>query len=102
MAQAVTPDRSTTVDDRRFARGEKHYAPEPPSHHLPPMEYADMPEPLPLRKILGPSVILAGIGVGSGEYILWPYITTNVGLGFLWAAVVGVTVAAGRFFTQQI
>ena len=91
MAKAVTPDRSTTVDDRRFARGEKHYAPEPPSHHLPPMEYADMPEPLPLRKILGPSVILAGIGVGSGEYILWPYITTNVGLGFLWAAVVGVT-----------
>ena len=50
-----------------------------------------MPEPLPLRRILGPSVILAGIGVGSGEYILWPYITTNVGLGFLWAAVVGVT-----------
>ena len=30
--------------------------------------------------------------MGSGEYILWPYITTNVGLGFLWAAVVGVTV----------
>ena len=56
------------------------------------MGYADMPEPLPLRKILGPSVILAGLGVGSGEYILWPYITTNVGLGFLWAAVVGVTI----------
>jgi hypothetical protein len=87
MAKAVTPDRPTAVD-----REEKHYAPEPPSHHLPPMEYADMPEPLPLRKILGPSVILAGIGVGSGEYILWPYITTNVGLGFLWAAVVGVTI----------
>ena len=31
-----------------------------------------MPEPLPLRKVLGPSVILAGVGVGSGEYILWP------------------------------
>ena len=30
--------------------------------------------------------------MGSGEYILWPYITTNVGLGFLWAAVVGVTI----------
>jgi hypothetical protein len=56
------------------------------------MAYADMPEPLPLRKILGPSVILAGLGVGSGEYILWPYISSNVGLGFLWAAVLGVTI----------
>ncbi len=86
MADVLTPNRSTAAD------GEGHYAPEPPSHNLPPMEYGDMPEPLPLRKILGPSVILAGVGVGSGEYILWPYITTNVGLGFLWAAVVGVTV----------
>src|SRR5215210_6210020 len=52
----------------------------------------DMPEPLPLRKILGPSVILAGLGVGSGEYIIWPYITSTVGIAFLWAAVLGVTV----------
>src|SRR5690242_16239689 len=55
------------------------------------MEYRDMPEPLPLRKILGPSVILAGVGVGSGEYILWPYISSNAGIGFLYLAVVGVT-----------
>jgi hypothetical protein len=56
------------------------------------MEYRDMPEPLPLRKVLGPSVILAGVGVGSGEYILWPYISANAGIGFLYLAVVGVTV----------
>ena len=46
-----------------------------------------MPEPLPLRKVLGPSVILAGVGVGSGEYILWPYISANAGIGFLYLAV---------------
>ena len=86
MAKAVAPGSSTAAD------GAGQYAPEPPSHHLPPMEYGDMPEPLPFRKILGPSVILAGLGVGSGEYIIWPYITSNVGLGFLWAAVLGVTV----------
>jgi hypothetical protein len=56
------------------------------------MEYRDMPEPLPLRKVLGPSVILAGVGVGSGEYILWPYISANAGIGFLYLAVVGVTI----------
>jgi hypothetical protein len=60
--------------------------------NLPPMPYRDMPEPLPLGKVLGPSVILAGLGVGSGEYIIWPFMTSTVGLGFLWAAVLSVTV----------
>ena len=32
-----------------------------------------------MTKILGPSVILAGLGVGSGEYIIWPFITSAVG-----------------------
>jgi hypothetical protein len=56
------------------------------------MPYRDMPEPLSLRKVLGPSVILAGLGVGSGEYIIWPFMTATVGTGFLWAAILGVTV----------
>jgi hypothetical protein len=63
-----------------------------PNGNLPPMPYKDMPEPLPLRKVLGPSVILAGLGVGSGEYILWPFMTSTVGPGFLWAAILSVTV----------
>jgi hypothetical protein len=61
-----------------------------PSKYLPPVTYRDMPEPLPLRKVLGPGVIAAGIGLASGEFILWPYITSQVGLVFLWAAVIGV------------
>jgi hypothetical protein len=63
-----------------------------PNGNLPPMPFRDMPEPLPLSKVLGPSVILAGLGVGSGEYIIWPFMTSTVGLGFLWAAVLSVTV----------
>ncbi len=35
-------------------------------------------------------MIAAGIGLASGEFILWPYITSQVGLVFLWAAVIGV------------
>jgi hypothetical protein len=61
-----------------------------PTKHLPPVTYKDMPPALPLRKVLGPGVIAAGIGLASGEFILWPYITSQAGLGFLWAAVVGV------------
>lgn len=47
---------------------------------------------MPLGKLLGPSVILAGLGVGSGEYIIWPFISASIGLWFLWAAVLSVTV----------
>jgi hypothetical protein len=63
-----------------------------PNGNLPPMAYRDMPEPLRLSRVLGPSVILAGLGVGSGEYIIWPFITATVGTGFLWAAALSVTV----------
>jgi hypothetical protein len=61
-----------------------------PSKYLPPVTYRDMPESLPLRKVLGPGVIAAGIGLASGEFILWPYLTSQVGMVFLWAAIVGV------------
>src|SRR3954452_2945082 len=86
MAGAVRTRSGSTPEPR------VDYAPEGRSDHLPPMRYRDMPEPLPLRKVLGPSVILAGVGVGSGEYILWPYISANAGIGFLYLAVVGVTI----------
>ena len=33
----------------------------------------------------------AGVGLGSGEFILWPYIASQVGLVFLWGALIGVT-----------
>lgn len=69
---------------------EKKFAHEIPSKHLPPVTYRDLPEPLPLRKVLGPSVVSIAIGLASGEFILWPYIASVVGLVFLWGAVVGV------------
>jgi len=28
----------------------------------------------------------------QGSYVVWPYMATTVGLGFLWAAVLSVTV----------
>jgi hypothetical protein len=61
-----------------------------PSRNLPPATYQDLPEPLPLRKVLGPGVVSIGIGVSSGELIIWPFITSQIGLVFLWAAVIGV------------
>lgn len=44
-----------------------------------------------LSHLIGPSFILLGLGLGSGEVILWPYLTSNYGLGIIWAAVLGIT-----------
>ena len=69
--------------------GEGEIAHELPDKYLPAVEYRDLPEPLPLRKIVGASVVLLATALGSGELIIWPYITTQVGIGLLWLAVVG-------------
>src|SRR5258706_6122119 len=55
------------------------------------LQTKDLPEPLPLRKLIGPSFIILGVGLGSGELILWPYLASNYGLGIIWAAVLGIT-----------
>ena len=51
-----------------------------PTKNLPPMEVRDLPEPLPLGKIIGASVILLATALGSGELLIWPYITTQAGV----------------------
>ncbi|KKT30523.1 MAG: hypothetical protein UW41_C0001G0038 [Candidatus Collierbacteria bacterium GW2011_GWC2_44_18] len=42
-------------------------------------------------RMVGPSFILLGLGLGIGELILWPYLTANYGLGIIWGAVAGIT-----------
>lgn len=58
---------------------------------LKPLGIKEMPEAWPLRKLIGPSFIILGVGLGSGELILWPYLSSNFGLGIIWAAILGVT-----------
>ncbi|HEY7502037.1 MAG TPA: Nramp family divalent metal transporter [Vicinamibacterales bacterium] len=41
-------------------------------------------------RIVGPGIVAAGVGLSSGEFILWPYIASQAGLIFLWGAVLGV------------
>ena len=55
--------------------------------HLAPLRLADLP-PLPPStwKIIGPGIVAAGVGLGSSEFILFPYIASQVGLSLLWGA----------------
>lgn len=50
------------------------------------------PAPLSVWKLLGPSFILLGLGLGTGELILWPYLSAHWGLGIMWAALLGITI----------
>ena len=58
---------------------------------LKPLSINPLPSPLPLKKLIGPSFIFLGLGLGSGEIILWPYLTANFGMGIIWAALLGIT-----------
>jgi hypothetical protein len=48
------------------------------------------PPPENTGQIIGPGIVAAGVGLASGEFILYPYIASQVGLVFVWAALVGV------------
>ncbi len=62
-----------------------------PTKYLPPPEVRELPAaPRSTWRIIGPGIIAAGVGLASGEFILYPYIASQVGLVFVWAALVGL------------
>ena len=63
-----------------------------PSRDLPPLEARDLPAPpASYRPLIGPGVVAAGVGLASGEFVLWPYIASQAGLVLLWGAAAGIT-----------
>ncbi|MBU0999933.1 Nramp family divalent metal transporter [Patescibacteria group bacterium] len=58
---------------------------------LKPLKVNLFPDPPSLVKIIGPSFIILGLGLGSGEIILWPYLASNYGMGIIWGALLGLT-----------
>lgn len=78
---------STPVDAARTT-----FTPTLSTRYLPGVAIRDLPAaPTNTWRIIGPGLVGAGVGLASGEFILWPYIATQVGLVFLWGAVIGVT-----------
>lgn len=50
-----------------------------------------LPVPPKLIHTLGPSFLLLGIALGSGELVLWPFLTATYGLGLIWGGLLGIT-----------
>jgi hypothetical protein len=58
---------------------------------LPRREVREMPEPpRSYWRLVGPGIVAGGVGLSSGEFVLWPFIASQVGLVLLWGALVGV------------
>src|SRR5687768_18523531 len=88
MAEQKLRERSGAVSDRFTKTGAP---PDRRATRTDGAEIRDMPEaPRKMWRIIGPGIVGAGVGLSSGEFILWPFIASQVGLVFLWAAVVGV------------
>jgi hypothetical protein len=72
-----------------------------PTKHLAAPAVRELPEPpASFRHVIGPGIIAAGVGMASGEFILYPYIASQVGLVFVWAAFVGL--ATQYFLNMEI
>ena len=58
---------------------------------IPPLKQGDMPErKSSFWKMTGPGAVMIGMAIGSGELILWPWITAKFGTEMMWAAALGV------------
>jgi hypothetical protein len=80
------------VSDEAYTdRADRSAADAFPTKNLPRPEVRDLPPaPVAYRKLIGPGIIAAGVGLASGEFILFPFIASQVGLVFVWAAFVGL------------
>ena len=61
------------------------------ANSIEPLRQGDLPEMgVPFWKIVGPGAIMVGMAVGSGELVLWPWITARFGASMAWAPVIAV------------
>ena len=62
---------------------------------LPAWEVAELPEPRPLgwrnmAGLIGPGIVMCGIQVGGGEWLLGPDVTARYGGGLMWIVTVAI------------
>ena len=74
-------DLPTAPEDSRFPRRGHG-----PAYRV----HGEVPRVPRLRHLVGPSVIAVGMGLGAGEFLLWPNLITVNGYGVLWLFWVGV------------
>ena len=66
-----------------------------PKTCLPTWGVADLPEPKPISwrnwtSFIGPGIVMMGIQIGGGEWLLGPEITARYGGGLMWIATIAI------------
>ena len=64
----------------------------------PPLRLGKLPKPPKAGHLLGPGIVLAAMGIGMGEVIMWPRMALMWGSGVLWLALLGFTI---QYFVQM-
>jgi hypothetical protein len=64
----------------------------------PPLKVRKLPVPPNAKHLLGPGIVLAAMGIGMGEMVMWPRMALMWGPGVLWLALVGFTI---QYFVQK-
>lgn len=64
---------------------------------IPPWGTDDLPEPKPLHwrhwtSFIGPGIVMMGIQIGGGEWLLGPTVTAKYGGGLMWLATIAIIV----------
>jgi hypothetical protein len=67
----------------------------PPQNRLPDWDQAELPEPKPLSwrqwtRFVGPGIVMMGIQIGGGEWLLGPEVTAKYGGGLMWIATLAI------------
>ncbi len=58
---------------------------------IPDLRDADLPErERSFWQLTGPGAVMIGLAIGSGEMVLWPWITAKFGTEMMWPAALGV------------
>ncbi|MFO0064550.1 MAG: Nramp family divalent metal transporter, partial [Pirellulaceae bacterium] len=75
-------------------QAESHHGPTDPTG-IPPWTLGELPEPKRLswrnwRDFLGPGIVMMGIQIGGGEWLLGPAITAKYGGGLMWVATIAI------------
>lgn len=62
----------------------------------PPLEVRKLPPSPPLRQAIGVGIVVMGLGIGTGELILWPHLLVKHGLSLLWLALLAIMHTSGN------
>lgn len=80
-----------------FHPGEEIKMPHPelPQTCLPAWQLAELPKPPPLSwrhwtRFIGPGVVMMGIQIGGGEWLMGPEVTARYGGGLMWIATIAI------------